>query len=118
MSLPLKLSAQRAFFLNYQLRNRSSVWQSGKREFNMWRLHRPLCITESRRNIGYVIHWRRYPNVGKSSLINSLKRSKVVGVGATPGFTRAVQVPRCYLRPAAASVASLPLAGNPPGQER
>lgn len=26
-----------------------------------------------------------FPNVGKSSVINSLKRSKVCGVGATPG---------------------------------
>jgi nuclear GTP-binding protein len=33
-----------------------------------------------------------YPNVGKSSLINSLKRSKAVGVGATPGFTKVMQV--------------------------
>lgn len=32
-----------------------------------------------------------YPNVGKSSLINSLKRSKAVGVGATPGFTKSLQ---------------------------
>jgi GTP-binding protein EngB required for normal cell division len=32
------------------------------------------------------------PNVGKSSLINSLKRAKAVGVGATPGFTKAAQV--------------------------
>eukprot|EP01094_Clydonella_sp_ATCC50884_P003961 TRINITY_DN1305_c0_g1_i1.p1 TRINITY_DN1305_c0_g1~~TRINITY_DN1305_c0_g1_i1.p1 ORF type:complete len:611 (-),score=256.72 TRINITY_DN1305_c0_g1_i1:52-1827(-) len=32
-----------------------------------------------------------YPNVGKSSLINSLKRSKAVGVGATPGFTKVMQ---------------------------
>eukprot|EP01119_Soliformovum_irregulare_P008386 TRINITY_DN21506_c0_g1_i1.p2 TRINITY_DN21506_c0_g1~~TRINITY_DN21506_c0_g1_i1.p2 ORF type:complete len:577 (+),score=218.12 TRINITY_DN21506_c0_g1_i1:1909-3639(+) len=32
-----------------------------------------------------------YPNVGKSSLINSLKRSKAVGVGGTPGFTKNVQ---------------------------
>ena len=32
-----------------------------------------------------------YPNVGKSSLINSLKRSHVVGVGATPGFTKVAQ---------------------------
>eukprot|EP01129_Flabellula_baltica_P016106 TRINITY_DN8437_c0_g1_i1.p1 TRINITY_DN8437_c0_g1~~TRINITY_DN8437_c0_g1_i1.p1 ORF type:complete len:560 (-),score=174.44 TRINITY_DN8437_c0_g1_i1:60-1739(-) len=32
-----------------------------------------------------------FPNVGKSSLINSLKRSKVVGVGATPGFTKTTQ---------------------------
>ncbi|ORZ27559.1 P-loop containing nucleoside triphosphate hydrolase protein [Catenaria anguillulae PL171] len=32
-----------------------------------------------------------YPNVGKSSLINSLKRAKVCGTGATPGLTRVVQ---------------------------
>ncbi|WMV36152.1 hypothetical protein MTR67_029537 [Solanum verrucosum] len=31
------------------------------------------------------------PNVGKSSLINSLKRSHVVNVGATPGVTRSMQ---------------------------
>lgn len=33
-----------------------------------------------------------YPNVGKSSLINSLKRSRAVGVSSTAGFTRTVQV--------------------------
>jgi nuclear GTP-binding protein len=31
------------------------------------------------------------PNVGKSSLINSLKRAKAVDVGATPGVTRTMQ---------------------------
>ncbi|KAB0795362.1 hypothetical protein PPYR_12201 [Photinus pyralis] len=31
------------------------------------------------------------PNVGKSSLINSLKRSKACNIGATPGVTRAMQ---------------------------
>ncbi|OVA01589.1 GTP binding domain [Macleaya cordata] len=31
------------------------------------------------------------PNVGKSSLINSLKRCRVVNVGATPGLTRSLQ---------------------------
>lgn len=31
------------------------------------------------------------PNVGKSSLINSLKRCHVVDVGATPGLTRTMQ---------------------------
>ncbi|VFQ68308.1 unnamed protein product [Cuscuta campestris] len=31
------------------------------------------------------------PNVGKSSLINSLKRSHVVNVGSTPGLTRSMQ---------------------------
>ena len=33
-----------------------------------------------------------YPNVGKSSVINSLKRSKVCGVGSTPGLTKSTQV--------------------------
>lgn len=32
-----------------------------------------------------------YPNVGKSSVINSLKRSKVVNVGSTPGMTKNAQ---------------------------
>ena len=32
-----------------------------------------------------------YPNVGKSSLINSLKRAKAVNVGATPGVTTVAQ---------------------------
>ncbi|KAJ4968387.1 hypothetical protein NE237_015088 [Protea cynaroides] len=31
------------------------------------------------------------PNVGESSLINSLKRCHVVNVGATPGLTRSMQ---------------------------
>lgn len=31
------------------------------------------------------------PNVGKSSLINSLKRERAVGVGATPGLTKSMQ---------------------------
>lgn len=31
------------------------------------------------------------PNVGKSSLINSLKRCHVANVGATPGLTRSLQ---------------------------
>jgi nuclear GTP-binding protein len=32
-----------------------------------------------------------YPNVGKSSLINSLKRARAVNVGATPGVTTSAQ---------------------------
>jgi len=32
-----------------------------------------------------------YPNVGKSSVINSLKRSRAVGVSPTPGFTKTLQ---------------------------
>ena len=37
-----------------------------------------------------------YPNAGKSSLINSLCRSRVAGVSPTPGFAR----PRLQIRPA------------------
>ena len=33
-----------------------------------------------------------YPNVGKSSVINSLKRSRAVGVSARAGFTTSIQV--------------------------
>merc|ERR1711939_564635 len=33
-----------------------------------------------------------FPNVGKSSLINTLKRSRACGVAPTPGFTKEVQV--------------------------
>lgn len=29
-----------------------------------------------------------YPNVGKSSVINSLKRSRACAVSSTPGFTK------------------------------
>ena len=32
-----------------------------------------------------------FPNVGKSSLINSLKRTRVAAVGNTPGVTRSAQ---------------------------
>ena len=32
-----------------------------------------------------------FPNVGKSSLINSLKRQKAVAVGNTPGVTKSMQ---------------------------
>mmetsp|Transcript_19594 Transcript_19594/g.30173 ORF Transcript_19594/g.30173 Transcript_19594/m.30173 type:complete len:101 (+) Transcript_19594:766-1068(+) len=32
-----------------------------------------------------------FPNVGKSSLINSLKRSRAVATGNTPGVTKAMQ---------------------------
>jgi nuclear GTP-binding protein len=32
-----------------------------------------------------------YPNVGKSSIINALKRSRAVGVSARPGFTTSMQ---------------------------
>ncbi|XP_069738908.1 guanine nucleotide-binding protein-like 3-like protein [Phaenicophaeus curvirostris] len=46
-----------------------------------------LAGTPSSVTVGVVGH----PNVGKSSLINSLKRSRACRVGATPGVTRSVQ---------------------------
>ncbi|OMH81512.1 Guanine nucleotide-binding protein-like-like protein [Zancudomyces culisetae] len=33
-----------------------------------------------------------FPNVGKSSVINSMKRARVCGVGSTPGLTKHVQM--------------------------
>ena len=33
-----------------------------------------------------------FPNVGKSSLINTLKRAKACGVAPTPGYTKEVQI--------------------------
>uniref|UniRef100_A0A2D4J4D6 G domain-containing protein n=1 Tax=Micrurus lemniscatus lemniscatus TaxID=129467 RepID=A0A2D4J4D6_MICLE len=36
-----------------------------------------------------------FPNVGKSSLINSLKRSRACNTGATPGITKYVPKQRC-----------------------
>ena len=40
-----------------------------------------------------------YPNVGKSSIINSLKRGKVCGVGAMPGFTTSCKATLGMTRP-------------------
>nr|CCC94847.1 putative GTP-binding protein [Trypanosoma congolense IL3000] len=55
---------------------------------NMFRCLRALATSEetgARKSIvGGVIG---YPNVGKSSVINALKRKHVVGVGNMPGFT-------------------------------
>jgi len=38
-------------------------------------------------SVGFV----GYPNVGKSSIINSLKRNRAVGTSSTPGFTQTLQ---------------------------
>merc|ERR1712045_566864 len=46
-----------------------------------------VMTTEDRLILGLVGH----PNVGKSSLINSIMGSKVVSVKATPGHTKTLQ---------------------------
>lgn len=47
------------------------------------------------------------PNVGKSSLINSLKRTRAVSVGSTPGLTRSMQA-RADRTPLPQDVSALP----------
>lgn len=37
-----------------------------------------------------------YPNVGKSSIVNSLKRHRAVGTSSTPGFTQNLQEVKLY----------------------
>ena len=59
------------------------------------------CFIFSQYSFFSSLHWQikksitvgiiGLPNVGKSSLINSLKRCHVVNVGATPGLTRSLQ---------------------------
>ena len=44
-----------------------------------------LCVLTA---VGFLLG---LPNVGKSSIINSLKRSKACLVGATPGITKSMQ---------------------------
>ena len=42
-------------------------------------------------NVSVVVGVVGFPNVGKSSIINSLTRGKNVGVSNTPGFTKGLQ---------------------------
>lgn len=53
------------------------------------------CVTEGVTTIGLV----GYPNVGKSSTINSILQDKKVSVSATPGKTKHFQVRNliCFL---------------------
>lgn len=49
------------------------------------------CVAVAKYGLGRVAGIIGLPNVGKSSLINSLKRTRVVNVGNTPGVTTSVQ---------------------------
>jgi nuclear GTP-binding protein len=58
---------------------------------NLMKLLKNYCRNNDRKTsitVGVV----GYPNVGKSSVINSLKRSKVCSVGSTPGVTKVSQL--------------------------
>jgi len=57
---------------------------------NLLNLLKNYCrVEDSKKSI--VVGIVGYPNVGKSSIINSLKRGKVVGVSSTPGYTKNMQ---------------------------
>ena len=61
---------------------------------NLMQLLKNYCRNDSskRKNKhSIVVGVIGFPNVGKSSLINSLKRSRVAGTGNTPGFTKGIQ---------------------------
>ncbi len=49
------------------------------------------------------------PNVGKSSLINSLKRARVAQTGNTPGVTKTVQQVRFHEPPSLFLLATTPI---------
>lgn len=57
---------------------------------NLLNLLKNYCrIEDSKKSI--VVGIVGFPNVGKSSIINSLRRGKVVGVSSTPGYTKNLQ---------------------------
>lgn len=57
---------------------------------NLLNLLKNYCRTEDTKK-SIVVGIVGFPNVGKSSIINSLRRGKVVGVSSTPGYTKNLQ---------------------------
>lgn len=53
--------------------------------------HLVHCIMYVQMKTAITVGVVGFPNVGKSSLINSLKRTRVASVGSTPGVTKAMQ---------------------------
>ena len=51
----------------------------------------PGCVFALQLKTAITVGVVGLPNVGKSSLINSLKRTRAATVGATPGVTKAMQ---------------------------
>ena len=59
-----------------------------------------------------------YPNVGKSSLINSMKRARSVGVSATPGFTKCLQEVQVRRRKKEICVNYISMCPGGPGEKK
>ncbi len=58
---------------------------------NLLQLLKNYCRIDGTQNKGQItVGVIGYPNVGKSSLINSLKKSKAAATGNTPGLTKAM----------------------------
>ncbi len=57
---------------------------------NLLNLLKNYCRSEDAKK-SIVVGIVGFPNVGKSSIINSLRRGKVAGVSSTPGYTKNLQ---------------------------
>ena len=65
----------------------ASQKEKGEAIGNLFKLLRVLAKGDGGGRKHITVGTIGYPNVGKSSIINALKRKHVVGVGNTPGFT-------------------------------